>query len=151
MDEPRQTMELHSNFSPQNHNAPAANLGVVVAEENATQVATEVATQVATRPDLKRDTKRKRQPKYNVLLWDDDQHSYEYVIDMMQKVFGHATGKGLRIAFEVDKQGVAICLTTTMEHAELKCQQILSFGRDGLIATSVGSMKSTIEPVEVTG
>lgn len=142
MDEPRQTMESHSNFSPQNNNDPASNPSVAVAEEN--------AAQVTTRPDLKRDTKRKRQPKYNVLLWDDDQHSYEYVIEMMQKVFGHSTGKGLRIAFEVDKQGVAVCLTTTMEHAELKCQQIRSFGRDGLIATSVGSMKSTIEPVEAS-
>lgn len=142
MDEPRQTMESHSSFSPQNNNDPASNPSVAVAEEN--------AAQVTTRPDLKRDTKRKRQPKYNVLLWDDDQHSYEYVIEMMQKVFGHSTGKGLRIAFEVDKQGVAVCLTTTMEHAELKCQQIRSFGRDGLIATSVGSMKSTIEPVEAS-
>lgn len=147
MDEPRQTMESQTNFSAQNSNDPAANSGIVGAEEHAAQV----ATQVATRPAPKRDTKRKRQPKYNVLLWDDDQHSYEYVIEMMQKVFGHSTGKGLRIAFEVDKQGVAVCLTTTMEHAELKCQQIRSFGRDALIATSVGSMKSTIEPVEATG
>lgn len=147
MDEPRQTMESQTNFSAQNSNDPAANPGIVGAEEHAAQV----ATQVATRPAPTRDTKRKRQPKYNVLLWDDDQHSYEYVIEMMQKVFGHSTGKGLRIAFEVDKQGVAVCLTTTMEHAELKCQQIRSFGRDALIATSVGSMKSTIEPVEATG
>ncbi len=148
MDEPRQTMESQTmesqrKISVQNDNDVSPTPGVAVAEEN--------ATQVATRPQEKRDTKRKRQPKYNVLLWDDDQHSYEYVIDMMQKVFGHSTGKGLRIAFEVDKQGVAVCLTTTMEHAELKCQQIRSFGRDALIATSVGSMKSTIEPVEAAG
>jgi ATP-dependent Clp protease adaptor protein ClpS len=108
------------------------------------------AVTVATQPKVKpkETAKPKRQPKYNVLLWDDDQHSYEYVIDMMGKVFGHAPGKALRIAFEVDHHGVAICLTTTLEHAELKCQQIMGFGRDHLIATSVGSMKSTIERVE---
>jgi ATP-dependent Clp protease adaptor protein ClpS len=108
--------------------------------------AVKVAAQTKTQP--KEAVKPKRQPKYNVLLWDDDQHSYEYVIEMMQKVFGHSSGKSLRIAFEVDHHGVAVCLTTTFEHAELKCQQILSFGRDHLIATSVGSMKSTIERVE---
>lgn len=99
-------------------------------------------------PKSKAEKKPKRQPKFNVLLWDDDQHSYEYVIEMMKKVFGHTTGKGLRIAYEVDHRGVAVCLTTTLEHAELKCQQICSFGRDQLIASSTGSMKSTIEPVE---
>jgi ATP-dependent Clp protease adaptor protein ClpS len=106
------------------------------------------ATTVTAKPQPAEKTKPKRQPKYNVLLWDDDQHSYEYVIEMMQKVFGHSAGKSLRIAFEVDHHGVAICLTTSMELAELKCQQITSFGRDRLIATSVGSMKSTIERVE---
>lgn len=103
---------------------------------------------VATKTKPAEKTKPKRQPQYNVLLWDDDQHSYEYVIEMMQKVFGHSAGRSLRIAFEVDNHGVAICLTTNLEHAELKCQQITSFGRDQLIATSVGSMKSTIERVE---
>jgi ATP-dependent Clp protease adaptor protein ClpS len=106
------------------------------------------STTVAAKPKPVEKTKPKHAPKYNVLLWDDDQHSYEYVIDMMQKVFGHTAGKSLRIAFEVDHHGVAICLTTTMEHAELKCQQITSYGRDHLIATSLGSMKSTIERVE---
>lgn len=138
MNEPRQTMDTSTNTSSNT-------------STNTSSTDAGAATQVATAPQEKRDTKRKRQPKYNVLLWDDDQHSYEYVIEMMKKVFGHSTGKGLRIAFEVDKQGVAICLTTTLEHAELKCQQIRSFGRDTLIATSVGSMKSTIEPVEVAG
>ncbi|MDP1563158.1 MAG: ATP-dependent Clp protease adaptor ClpS [Pirellulaceae bacterium] len=106
------------------------------------------STNVATKTKPAEKTKPKPQPKYNVLLWDDDQHSYEYVIEMMQKVFGHSSGKSLRIAFEVDHNGLAICLTTNLEHAELKCQQITSFGRDRLIATSLGSMKSTIERVE---
>jgi len=140
MDKPRHNMDSLNHLTVQNGNGTT---GTADAEAPA-----ETTTQVATQPKSKPDTKRKRQPKYNVLLWDDDQHSYEYVIDMMKRVFGHSTGKGLRIAFEVDKHGVAICLTTTLEHAELKCQQILSFGRDALIATSVGSMKSTIEPVE---
>ncbi len=117
-------------------------------------MSTDDTTVVAAQPQQKSAEKqqtaqkRKPAPRYNVLLWDDDQHSYEYVVEMMQKLFGYSTGKGLRIAYEVDQQGVAVCLTTTLEHAELKCQQIINFGRDHLIATCVASMKSTIERVE---
>ena len=72
----------------------------------------------------------KQQPRYHVILWNDDDHTYEYVVEMMQKLFGHAKEKGFLIAKEVDKQGKAICLTTTMEHAELKRDQIHAYGPD---------------------
>ena len=90
----------------------------------------------------------KRQPRYNVVLWDDDDHSYEYVIHMMQKLFGHPIEKGMQIAVQVDTAGRALCLTTTREHAELKRDQIHSFGRDSLIARCKGSMSASIEPMD---
>jgi ATP-dependent Clp protease adaptor protein ClpS len=37
-------------------------------------------------------------------------------------------------------------LTTTKEHAELKRDQIHSYGKDGLVGECQGSMWSTIEP-----
>src|SRR5262245_54089756 len=89
----------------------------------------------------------KRQPRYNVILWNDDDHSYEYVIDMMKDLFGHPETQGFKIAKEVDKTGRAICLTTTLEHAELKRDQIHAFGADKMIQRCKGSMKATIEPV----
>lgn len=94
----------------------------------------------------KPDQKPKRQPRYHVVLWDDDQHSYEYVIRMMGELFGHGPEKGYQIAHEVDKQGKAVCLTTTREHAELKRDQIHAFGKDALVARCKGSMSATIEP-----
>ncbi len=72
--------------------------------------------------------KPKRQPRYQVILWDDNDHSYDYVIDMMRRLFGHPVEKGVQIAKEVDARGRAICLTTTREHAELKRDQIHAFG-----------------------
>ena len=36
------------------------------------------------RRDSKQDQEQKRQPRYHVILWDDDDHSYEYVIMMMR-------------------------------------------------------------------
>ena len=91
-------------------------------------------------------SKPKRQPPYHVILWNDNDHTYEYVIAMLQKLFGHPPEKGFQLAKEVDKRGKAIVLTTTREHAELKCDQIHAFGKDDLIAGCKGSMSATIEP-----
>ncbi len=90
----------------------------------------------------------KRQPRYQVILWDDNEHTYKYVVDMMRRVFGHSATQGYQIAEQVDLDGRAVCLTTTLEHAELKRDQIHAFGRDGEIANCAGSMTSTIEPIE---
>ena len=92
--------------------------------------------------------KPKRQPPYCVILWNDDDHSYIYVIHMLQKLFGHPPEKGFELAKEVDTRGRAIVLTTTREHAELKRDQIHAFGKDDLIDGCAGSMWSTVEPVE---
>jgi ATP-dependent Clp protease adaptor protein ClpS len=88
----------------------------------------------------------KRQPRFHVVLWDDDDHSYDYVIAMMQEVFRFPRERGYQIARMVDRVGKAICLTTTKEHAELKRDQIHAYGRDGLIARCKGSMSASIEP-----
>ena len=92
-------------------------------------------------------SKPKKQPRYNVILWDDTDHSYDYVVLMMKQIFRLPIETGFQIAKEVDSQGRAICLTTTLEHAELKRDQIHAFGKDELIARCKGSMSATIEPV----
>ena len=89
--------------------------------------------------------KPKRQPRYHVLLWNDEDHTYEYVIVMLHELFGHPPEKGFQIAQEVDLRGKAIVLTTTMEHAELKRDQIKAYGKDPGIKACAGSMSSTIE------
>jgi len=117
-----------------------------VADQSQAGIAEPVAeTVLKERP--KQDKKPKRQPRYNVILWDDQFHTPEYVIAMMQKLFGHPVEKGTLIAVEVDTRGRAIVLTTTREHAELKRDQIHAFGKDPLIRDCLGSMSSSIEPV----
>jgi ATP-dependent Clp protease adaptor protein ClpS len=95
-----------------------------------------------------RAEKPKRQPRYNVVLWNDDDHTYAYVIVMLMELFGHPAEKGYQIAKTVDTQGKAIVLTTTKEHAELKRDQIHAYGKDGLIENCKGGMWATIEAVE---
>jgi ATP-dependent Clp protease adaptor protein ClpS len=97
--------------------------------------------------DQQRDHRAKQQPRYNVILWDDPDHSYEYVIAMVKELFRKPIEMGFKVAKEVDTTGRAILLTTTREHAELKRDQIHSFGKDQYIDRCKGSMSATIEPV----
>ena len=92
------------------------------------------------------DSRPQPQPRYHVVLWNDEDHTYQYVIAMLQKLFGHPPEKGYLLAREVDRQGRAIVLTTTKEHAELKRDQIHAFGADQLLNRSKGAMSASIEP-----
>jgi ATP-dependent Clp protease adaptor protein ClpS len=100
------------------------------------------------RPGMKQKKKPRRQPRYNVILWDDPDHSYDYVMAMMRELFRLPLEQGFQIAKEVDRSGKAICMTTTLEHAELKRDQIHAFGKDALIPRCKGSMSASIEPIE---
>jgi ATP-dependent Clp protease adaptor protein ClpS len=104
-----------------------------------------VATQTQTKPDQK-PTDNSQPRWWNVVLLDDEDHTYDYVIRMVQQLFAHPKEKAYQIAKKVDTDGRAICLTTHKEHAELKRDQILAFGRDPFMASSKGSMTSIIEP-----
>lgn len=105
------------------------------------------AVVVAPQKERAAERQAKRQPRYNVLLWDSDEHTYDYVEKMLRELFGHQQEQCRKIAEMVDNDGKAVVLTTTKEHAELKRDQIHAYGKDD-IEGSKGSMWSTIEPVE---
>jgi ATP-dependent Clp protease adaptor protein ClpS len=98
------------------------------------------------RPVEKEVQKTEGLPPYNVVLLDDDDHSYEYVILMLKRIFGHPVEKGYEMAQEVDSTGRVIVATTNLEQAELKRDQIQAFGPDPLIPRCKGSMSATVEP-----
>jgi len=102
-----------------------------------------------TKPETRGKPDTQQPVPWNVVLLDDESHSYEYVIRMMRKLFGHSEEKAYEIAKKVDTEGRAVCLTTHKEHAELKCEQVHAFGRDPLIAECVGSMSAVIEPADL--
>ena len=103
-------------------------------------------TDTTVRPAEKEEQKTEGLPPYNVVLLDDDDHSYEYVILMLKKVFGHPIEKGFEMAQEVDATGRVVVATTNLEQAELKRDQIHAFGPDPLIPRCKGSMSATVEP-----
>jgi ATP-dependent Clp protease adaptor protein ClpS len=119
-------------------------------EESAQTPAGSTSVATAPKPVQKTAPKQKPQqlPPYNVVLLDDDDHTYDYVITMLRRVFGHPEPRGYQLARQVDSQGRAIVLTTHRELAELKRDQVLAFGADPRIANCAGSMSAVIEPAE---
>jgi ATP-dependent Clp protease adaptor protein ClpS len=103
-------------------------------------------TSTIARPQEKKEQETEGLPPYNVILLDDNDHSYEYVIHMLKVLFGHPPEKGYRMAVEVDTRGRVIVATTHLEQAELKRDQIRAFGPDPLIPRCKGSMSAIIEP-----
>jgi ATP-dependent Clp protease adaptor protein ClpS len=87
-------------------------------------------------------------PPFNVILLNDDDHTYEYVIEMLKVLFAYSDEKGYQLAREVDSQGRVILLTTHRELAELKRDQIHAYGADQRVATCKGSMSAVVEPAE---
>jgi len=90
-------------------------------------------------------------PQYNVVLLDDDDHTYDYVIEMLSHLFGHSMETAYQMAVTVDRTGRVVVDTTHRERAELKRDQITGYGPDWRIPHSKGSMAALIEPVDPSG
>lgn len=100
----------------------------------------------STKTEEQVDTRAKTIPPYHVILLDDDDHTYEYVIEMLRAVFGMSQEKAYLHACEVDSSKRTILLTTSREHAELKAEQVSSYGPDVRIPRCAGGMTAIIEP-----
>jgi len=102
-----------------------------------------------TLPEQETDTQEQTRfaPRYQVILLNDDDHSFEYVIYMMKKLFSHPEVRGIEIAMTVHEQGRAIVWMGSLEVAELKRDQIHEFGPDPMIPRCKGSMSAEIEPM----
>ena len=99
-------------------------------------------------PKTTPSNKTDKLPPYNVVLLDDDHHTYQYVIEMLGKLFGYDKQKAFKMAQEVDTKGRVIVMTTHKEKAELKRDQVTAYGADFRMASSKGSMTAVIEPAQ---
>lgn len=97
------------------------------------------------KPTQQKKRKSEQLPPFNVVLLDDNDHTYEYVIEMLKAVVGYDEQQGFLLARKVDEHGRAIVFTAHKELAELKCEQLSSFGTDARVASCRGSMTAIVE------
>lgn len=94
------------------------------------------------------DAKPKRQPPYAVVLFNDDEHSFQYVIETLMKVFGYPLEKSYLLTLQVHNEGKGIIWSGSREVAELKRDQIRSAGPDFYADQKVNfPLGVTIEPL----
>jgi ATP-dependent Clp protease adaptor protein ClpS len=102
--------------------------------------------QTVVSPGLQRTGQEAKSPLYRVVLLDDDDHTYDYVIEMLKKVFIFTSEQALRHAQEVDAIGQTVLIICELPEAEFARDQIHGYGRDPQLARSQGSMSAIIEP-----
>ena len=96
-------------------------------------------------PEAGTETREELVPLYNVVLLDDDVHSYDYVIEMLQHLFLLPKLEAYRHALEVDATGRTVVITCELPQAEFARDQIQGYGPDWRIPASKGSMRAIVE------
>ena len=90
---------------------------------------------------------QQRAPLYHVILLNDDEHTYDYVIEMLCKLFFMAVEQAFQHAVEVDNVGRTVVITCELPEAEFARDQIHGYGRDPRMEVSKGSMSAVIQRV----
>ena len=85
-------------------------------------------------------------PLYRVVLLNDDEHTYDYVVEMLCSLFCLPTEVAFRHAVEVDATGRTIVITCERAQAEFGRDQIHAYGADPRMSQSKGSMSAVVEP-----
>jgi ATP-dependent Clp protease adaptor protein ClpS len=102
-----------------------------------------VSTQVERGTVLEEDVQL--EPRWHVVLLDDNDHSYDYVIQMLGTIFGYGPEKSFALARIVDTEGRVIVATVAYEPALVYQEKIHNFGADPLIPRCKGSMSAILE------
>jgi len=105
-----------------------------------------MATVALPEVDVEDRTLRRLESLYHVILLDDDDHTYDYVVEMLVKIFGFTETRAFRHAVEVDTESRTTLLTCGLEEAQRKRDQIHAYGPDWRLPRSKGSMSAVIEP-----
>jgi ATP-dependent Clp protease adaptor protein ClpS len=92
-------------------------------------------------------TRKRRVPPYHLIIANDDQHSMDFVVNVLRKVLGIPLEKAVALMLEAHTSGRAVVWTGPREVAELKAEQVHTFHevRDADKA-DLGPLTCTIEP-----
>ena len=114
--------------------------------ELATQIPEQAPAKGKTKPETR--TKPKLLPPYAVILLNDHEHSFQFVIESLRKTFGYSTFKAMRLTLRAHVAGRALVWTGSKEVAEFKRERLRSCGPDIYAMRPVGyPLRCEIEPM----
>jgi ATP-dependent Clp protease adaptor protein ClpS len=73
--------------------------------------------------------KTKKPSLYKVLLLNDDYTPMEFVVHILEKIFGKGREDAFEVMMHVHRHGVGVCGLFTFEVAETKVTQVIEFAR----------------------
>ena len=74
-------------------------------------------------------SKTKKPSMYKVLMLNDDYTPMDFVIHVLELIFGKGKEEAARIMLHVHQRGVGICGVYSYEVAETKVTQVMDFAR----------------------
>jgi ATP-dependent Clp protease adaptor protein ClpS len=105
------------------------------------------ATTIGPRTD--RETRDALERPYHVIILNDDEHTFDYVIEMLVAVFGMSVPEAFSRTVEADATGSAVVFTGSLERAEFKRDCVHGYGPDWRMQHSRGSVVALVEPAAV--
>jgi len=100
----------------------------------------------AAAPDVETAQREQLAPLFHVVLLDDNDHTYDYVIEMLERLFLFSQAEAFQHAVEVDMTGRTIVITCELPQAEFARDQIHAYGADWRMPNCKGSMSAVLEP-----
>jgi ATP-dependent Clp protease adaptor protein ClpS len=102
-------------------------------------------------PGLERDTdtvveeKAKAQTNSKVVIYNDDTHTYDYVVEVLTKCCKLTKDQAFRCAVETDMTGRSMVFFGSKEKCEDVCNKILDYGPDHRMDKSMTSLDAAVE------
>ena len=72
----------------------------------------------------KERSKTARPPRFKVLLYNDDYTPMEFVVQVLEKIFGKSPSGATQIMLQIHKSGMGVAGVFVLEVAETKCAMV---------------------------
>ena len=100
-------------------------------------------------PRIEEETETETQPQTsepcNVILFNDEEHTYDYVVEMLTHASRLSRENAFRCAVEVDLTGRTIVHYGTRDECEGVVTRIKAYGPDHRLPQSMNSMNAEIQ------
>jgi ATP-dependent Clp protease adaptor protein ClpS len=105
-----------------------------------------VTTKTVLEPGVGEETSIQKEKLYHVIILNDEEHTLEYVVEMLQVTVRLSAEAALACTLEADSTGSSIVYTCGLEEAETKRDMIHAYGPDWRLPHSRGSVAAVVEP-----
>ena len=97
-------------------------------------------------PEVGQKSSSRTEGLYHVIILNDDDHTIEYVVEMLQVAIGLSASDALARTLEADSTGSSVVRTCALSDAEKKRDLIHAYGPDWRLPGSRASVTALVEP-----